>query len=102
VVHEISTPISLESLLTGAGDDLCLMFAERGGDSLEAVLKKTSTARQTITILVGSEGGWSNEEIERARSEGFHVVTLGGRILRAETAAITAAALVQRLFGDLK
>jgi len=52
--------------------------------------------------LVGSEGGWSDEEIERAREHEFHVITLGGRILRAETAAITATALLQHLFGDLK
>ena len=52
--------------------------------------------------MVGSEGGWSDEEIERARAQDFHVVTLGGRILRAETAAIAVTALLQHLFGDLK
>jgi len=52
--------------------------------------------------LVGSEGGWSDAEIEAARARNFHVITLGGRILRAETAAITVTALIQHLFGDLK
>ncbi len=37
-----------------------------------------------------------------ARARNFHVVTLGGRILRAETAAITVTALLQHLFGDLE
>jgi 16S rRNA (uracil1498-N3)-methyltransferase len=55
-----------------------------------------------VTALVGSEGGWSDEEIEAAKARNFHVITLGGRILRAETAAITVTALLQHLFGDLK
>jgi 16S rRNA (uracil1498-N3)-methyltransferase len=55
-----------------------------------------------LTALVGPEGGWEDEEIELARAHGWHVVTLGGRTLRAETAAITVCALLQNLFGDLK
>jgi 16S rRNA (uracil1498-N3)-methyltransferase len=51
---------------------------------------------------VGSEGGWTDEEIESARARGFHVVTLGGRILRAETAAIAVTVLMQHRFGDLR
>jgi 16S rRNA (uracil1498-N3)-methyltransferase len=52
--------------------------------------------------LVGSEGGWADEEIEAARARKFHIVTLGGRILRAETAAIAVTVLIQHRFGDLK
>ena len=59
------------------------------------------TSSQSVTALVGSEGGWSDEEIEQAASQDFRIVTLGGRILRAETAAITVTALLQYLFGDL-
>jgi 16S rRNA (uracil1498-N3)-methyltransferase len=73
------------------------MFSERRGDSLE-----TLTASDKITALVGSEGGWSDEEIKSARARDFHVITLGGRVLRAETAAITVTAIMQHLFGDLK
>jgi 16S rRNA (uracil1498-N3)-methyltransferase len=99
VVPDLGVPIALESLLTGAQDELCLMFAERGGDPLETSLINSPT---TITALVGSEGGWSDEEIEQARAEGFRIVTLEGRILRAETAAIVATVLLQHRFGDLK
>ena len=58
-------------------------------------------ASRAVTALVGSEGGWSDEELESARARNFHVITLGGRILRAETAAITVTVLLQHLFGDL-
>jgi 16S rRNA (uracil1498-N3)-methyltransferase len=98
-VPEVTAPASFESVLAGTKDDeLCLMFSERGGESLDAFRRES----KAIRALVGSEGGWSDEEIERARAAGFHIVTLGGRILRAETAAITVTALLQHLFGDLR
>jgi 16S rRNA (uracil1498-N3)-methyltransferase len=94
VVPEVSLPIALES----AFKNPCLLFSERGGQGLEQILEPLGS----VTAIVGSEGGWSDEELEQARAAGAQIVTLGGRILRAETAAITAAALQQHRFGDLK
>ena len=100
LVPEVSAPISFSSLLAGTKDaDVCLMFSERGGAGLREIPR---SAPKAITALVGSEGGWSDEEIESAGAAGFQVVTLGGRTLRAETAAITVTALLQHLFGDLR
>jgi len=99
-VPEVSAPVLFASFVQGTKDaELCLMFSERGGAGLDRLADRTP---RSVTALIGSEGGWSDEEIEQARSENFHVVTLGGRILRAETAAITVTALLQHLFGDLK
>ncbi|HSE19465.1 MAG TPA: 16S rRNA (uracil(1498)-N(3))-methyltransferase [Pyrinomonadaceae bacterium] len=94
-VPEISLPVAFETALEveGAG----VMFSERGGETLQSL-----SATGSITALVGSEGGWSDEEIEAARARGFHVVTLGGRTLRAETAAIAVTTLLQHRFGDLR
>jgi 16S rRNA (uracil1498-N3)-methyltransferase len=97
-VPEISLPVDFEAALDA--DGLGVMFAERDGESLEHL--SSEPAPQSIMALVGSEGGWSDAEIEAARARNFHVITLGGRILRAETAAITVTALIQHLFGDLK
>ena len=94
-VPEISLPVTFGAAL--ATDDLALMFSERDGNSFDGLPPAT-----TITALVGSEGGWSDEEIESARARNFQVITLGGRVLRAETAAITICALLQHRFGDLK
>ena len=96
-VPEIAAPVAFDSALTA--DGLGVMFSQRLGNSLESVTKQP--APRAITALVGSEGGWSDEEIENARARDFHIVTLGGRILRAETAAITVTALLQHRFGDL-
>jgi len=68
-----------------------------------APLQAELSARQhSIIALVGSEGGWTDEEIDQTRAAQWKVITLGGRIVRAETAAIMVAALLQHRFGDLK
>lgn len=48
---------------------------------------------ETLRLFIGPEGGWSEEELEKARAGGAHLCSLGPRRLRAETAAIAAAAL---------
>jgi 16S rRNA (uracil1498-N3)-methyltransferase len=52
-------------------------------------------------VAVGPEGGFSEEEVRHAEMRKFLPVSLGNRILRAETAAIAAIAIVQFLFGDV-
>ncbi len=74
-----------------------LFFSERGGDAFPAKIEA-----KNILAVIGPEGGWDDSEIDLARSSGFTIVTLGGRILRAETAAISVAAILQHRFGDLK
>ncbi|MEW6068571.1 MAG: 16S rRNA (uracil(1498)-N(3))-methyltransferase [Nitrospirota bacterium] len=54
-----------------------------------------------LMVAVGTEGGFTREEINFAEEKGLFVISLGKRILRAETAAITAVALIQFLIGDL-
>lgn len=78
-----------------------VMFSERSGESFPEFKARISQRPQSIIALVGSEGGWTDEEIKLAREHQWSVVTLGGRTLRAETAAITVAVLLQHTFGDL-
>ena len=94
-VPEITLPVAFDEALAIEG--LGVMFSERGGVAFESLPATTS-----ITALVGSEGGWTDEEIEAARARNFHIVTLGGRVLRAETAAIAVTVLMQHRFGDLR
>lgn len=74
-----------------------VLFSERGGESFAAV-----KGGKKLTAVIGSEGGWEDAEIEAARAKDFQIITLGGRILRAETAAISIAAILQNQFGDLR
>jgi 16S rRNA (uracil1498-N3)-methyltransferase len=78
------------------------MFSERDGNSLSQLVAAETQPVDSLTAVVGSEGGWTDEELALARERGWQIVTLGGRTLRAETAAIAVTTLLQHLFGDLK
>jgi 16S rRNA (uracil1498-N3)-methyltransferase len=80
--------------------ELCLTFSERDGSPLAAAVDSIEQP-SSVKAIVGSEGGWTDEEIQQAGTAQWKIVTLGGRTLRAETAAITVAALLQHRFGDL-
>lgn len=82
-------------------------FAEVVGTAGTKILFDADTAPSEVaalteaTLLVGPEGGWSDEELALAQSAGCLFQRLGPRRLRAETAAIVAAATIASRFGDL-
>ena len=81
-------------------DALKLFFYEKeSAQSLRDVREKRAEPK-TVVLAVGAEGGFSKPEAMLADTHGFEPVHLGPRILRAETAAITALSLVQFLWGD--
>lgn len=96
----IETPISLAEFAKNENETF-LFFSERNGESFENFVNEKPKLEK-LTAIIGSEGGWDDSEIETARANDFHIITLGGRILRAETAAITIPALLQNQFGDFK
>jgi 16S rRNA (uracil1498-N3)-methyltransferase len=68
-----------------------ILLLERGADRSplrELVRQQRTSAGAPWVVALGPEGGWSEGEIERFRERGFHPVSLGGRILRSETAAV--------------
>ncbi len=75
-----------------------LILRPHGGKPLSSCAAPTGT----LCLLVGPEGGFSPREYEDAEVSGFQAVALGPRVLRTETAAITALALAQSLWGDLQ
>ena len=98
----IESPATFDELVLRSRVDgeMRLMFTERDGTSLDETFSQETKPR-VVTALVGPEGGWTDEEIKQARAAGWTSVTLRGRIMRAETAAIACAALLQHRFGDL-
>jgi len=100
---EIERPVNFSDLVkqTANPNELRLMFAERDGGSFADVFEASAGKPASVLALIGSEGGFSDEEIDQARVAGWKIVTLGGRIMRAETAAIAITALLQHRFGDL-
>ena len=99
---EIAAPLTWKQTLSRmAGHDLILVPWE---DARENTLKQAFAAApeaRSIGLVVGPEGGMAAEEIAALKEIGAQPVTLGRRILRAETAAVAAAAVTMALWGDL-
>jgi len=77
-----------------------VLWEEEGSKDLKGLLRESSMQKRFIG-MVGPEGGFSREEVEAAKDAGFVPASLGNRILRSETAAITVVAVVQYEWGDL-
>ena len=70
-------------------------FAERSEISL-------SSLKNSVAMVIGSEGGFSREEAALAKEKGYALISLGKRILRAETAAVSLASIVMYELGELE
>lgn len=109
----VAAPEKLERLLDGWEADRALMFCDEAGDDpalqwggahgrARPALEALQTAKAgRWAVLIGPEGGFAPEERERLRGlANVTPVTLGPRILRADTAAISALTLWQAALGD--
>jgi 16S rRNA (uracil1498-N3)-methyltransferase len=98
----VSPIISYQEMLTKEqSHQVKLVFWENATEPLEKVIRTYPLDSRNICIVLGPEGGFTEKEIEAARSLGFKTASLGSRILRAETAALAACVLMQYMFGDL-
>jgi 16S rRNA (uracil1498-N3)-methyltransferase len=100
---DIIGALSFEDVLAyGQSCDLTIVFYENESATLKARMASNPPApAKKILLILGPEGGFSDQEIEKARTAGCVIAGLGARILRAETAAIAACTLAQFLFGDM-
>jgi 16S rRNA (uracil1498-N3)-methyltransferase len=100
-VPDVAEPVRLEAALDGWDPARRLMFCDESGAARPAAAALAGASRGPWAILIGPEGGFAPEEAERLR-ELPHVlpVTLGPRVLRADTAAVAALSLWQAALGD--
>ena len=100
-VHEVTDHTTLLSLSENHNHDLKIIFWEdEKQNSLQETLAASGEAR-SVLALIGPEGGFSSGEALAAIAAGFQPVTMGSRILRAETAALAAVAILQHELGNL-
>lgn len=96
----IDERIGFEAVLDAAATcELKLLLWENSAGAWPCPDKSVKT--QSVFLMIGPEGGFETAETDLAQSRGFHVVGLGPRILRAETAAVAACAIAQHLYGDV-
>lgn len=98
VVPEIRPMMKLQDWCAENDDALKLNLHPRAKYSIKT-LPNIPTAG--VRLLIGSEGGLSPQEIAQTEQQGFTEILLGPRVLRTETAALTAITALQVCFGDL-
>jgi 16S rRNA (uracil1498-N3)-methyltransferase len=102
-VPQIVPPEKLDRLLTERPAEQPLMFCDEAGDAAPALHALAGQTSGPWGVLIGPEGGFTQRERALIRSlAGAVPVSLGPRILRADTAAISALTLWQATLGDLK
>ena len=96
-VPALEPPLTFKEALAHAARSLILLPWEEGGQALRNALPETT---RPLALFIGPEGGFTVAEVDQARAAGARVVTLGPRILRAETASIAAVAAIMALRGE--
>ncbi|MFZ1814618.1 MAG: 16S rRNA (uracil(1498)-N(3))-methyltransferase [Rhizobiaceae bacterium] len=98
---EIGEPQRLEKILRDWESGRHLIYCDEAAKDANAIEILKPLEGQPVSVLIGPEGGFSIQERELLRSLDFvTVIPLGPRILRADTAAVAALALVQAIVGD--
>lgn len=95
---QIAEPVGFDEFISTPSPEgtSLVFFSERDGSAFSAV-----QAAPKMIAVFGPKGGWDDSELERAKAAGYSIITFGGRIMRAETAAIAMTAILQHRFGDL-
>ena len=100
-VPEVCAPIKLDELLRSWDTRRRLIFCDEGAPLANPVVALEQIPRGPLAVLIGPEGGFEDGERARLLDQDFvNVISLGPRIMRAETAAIAALTLVQAVLGD--
>lgn len=106
-IMELKSPMRFADFMSSfnpSPKEPCLMFYE--GESPQAVrdgLERIhSDQPEAIWVLVGSEGGFSKEEVEMMKAKNIPVLTLGSQILRVETACVSILSVLKYEFGLMR
>lgn len=98
IVPEIQKMIGLKSAVENDNSELKILFYEGGGEGLTDIITKNIG---TISIYIGPEGGFEEEEVEYLREKGAVIAGLGPRILRTQTAPVAALSAIMLLTDNM-
>jgi 16S rRNA (uracil1498-N3)-methyltransferase len=102
VIPEIQSPVQLRKVLLNRSDHFNIVFDEHAESAPGDLWSELTREACTCAVFIGPEGGWGSSDREHFKNSEAMFVKLGPRILRAETAAITALTVLQYEFGDLR
>ncbi|HKT33288.1 MAG TPA: 16S rRNA (uracil(1498)-N(3))-methyltransferase [Nitrospira sp.] len=100
-VPVIDEPVTISELLTRSKPAASKIVLAERSDGTSLMTVPLPRAGDEVWLLIGPEGGWNSEELEQVLRDGYTAVTLGPRILRAETAAIATISVLQSRLGGL-
>ena len=87
-----------DAIYEAAKAESAVMFYEGGGAPISSLISENI---KELSIIIGSEGGFGEDEVEFARKKGINTATLGPRILRCETAPLAAISIIMNLTGNM-
>jgi 16S rRNA (uracil1498-N3)-methyltransferase len=100
-VPEVSEPEKLDRIMSTWGESRHLIFCDEEAETANPLTLLSALEPGPVAVLVGPEGGFDAEERRLLRAKSFATgISLGPRILRADTAAVAALALVNTVLGD--
>jgi 16S rRNA (uracil1498-N3)-methyltransferase len=102
-IAAVAEPVALDRYLGQRPPQRLLVFCDEAADATNPLqtLRSNATASTGIDVLIGPEGGFAEEERSLLlRQPRILRLSLGPRVLRADTAAVAALALVQAALGD--
>jgi 16S rRNA (uracil1498-N3)-methyltransferase len=102
-IPAVDAPLDFAQAIQAAQGPKLLPWEAADGQPglVQAMSAAGAAALPEVSLLIGPEGGLDDQEVAAAQAAGWQVVTLGSRILRAETAALAAITLVMAAAGEM-
>jgi 16S rRNA (uracil1498-N3)-methyltransferase len=102
-VPEVCEPEKLEAVLKAWPQERVLIFADEGAAHASPIEALGSVPSGPAALLIGPEGGFDDTERQMLRAHPYvHTISLGPRVMRADTAGVAALALINAVLGDWK
>lgn len=99
IIPQVKQAASFKKAVQNLESDSCnIIFYECGGDKVNKIIKDSC---KHINMFIGSEGGFEQQEVQSVIEKGGRAATLGKRVLRAETAPLTALSVIMYETGNL-
>lgn len=99
IIPQVRETVTLnEAFSMMSGCESKIVFYELGGERINDIIDPDC---KSADILIGSEGGFSEQEIELCEKNGMKTATLGARILRCETAPVAAVSIIMNITGNI-